>query len=147
MSDKPQEVPVVFNHLGVATIITRSCVSGTRRQLVTLVKVTGPQPYAQFDRAYSLEYREPLIGRRRRVGSAWLLKENVYYVEVEVDGKVVFDSRDFVPVDMVKWHATVERLRRNELESLARRTGRTVDALIAENEEIRAALTRLGEGG
>jgi hypothetical protein len=47
--------------------------------------------------------------RKRTAAFYTMVPDDIRYLEIEVDGKVVYDSRTEVPCDIEEWHATRAR--------------------------------------
>ena len=72
------------------------------RQRLRGYRIVPMERCAQFDRAVSVWYVEP---RRRRWHGFVVKNDDLVYVTIEKDGRVVWDSRADVPCDMTKWLA------------------------------------------
>ena len=96
---------------GAATLIRHSAVFGVSTTPVrkfTVGKVQ--QPYAQYDRAVSIDYVQP---RKRRDVRETIMSDNLTYIVIESGGHVVYDSRTDVPCDMDKWEQTNSKFDEN----------------------------------
>src|SRR5215471_3135383 len=95
-----------MEHTGKALVIRECAVFGRREKLVRHVKTDPPAPEAQFSVTVRVTYQEP---RKRTPWSFVISPDNNEYVLIEVDGKIVYDSRTEVPCDMDKWRETRKR--------------------------------------
>jgi hypothetical protein len=64
------------------------------------------EPYAQYDKALCVKYVEP---KKRRWKCFTITPGNLSYVLIEDDHLTLFDSRDIIECDMVKFNETQAR--------------------------------------
>lgn len=74
-----------------------------RKQKVRKFSVSPPGPYAQHHTAVGVWF---VLPRRRKSEYLNVVPDNLDWLTIEQDGKVIYDSRDEVPCDMVRWHAS-----------------------------------------
>lgn len=98
----PEEEVRGMKHRGKAVIVQHCAVYGRLETPVRYVDTGEVRGYAQYDRSLLVRFQRP---RERRTCFIQVVPCGSRYLQVEVGGRVVFDSRDLVPCDMAWWHA------------------------------------------
>ena len=85
-----------------ATIVQHCAVFGTLKTEVRKLTIGTPRPYAQHRVSITISFVKP---RERKWSSYTMTPDDLRYLTIEQDGKVLYDSRTDVPVDMEAWRA------------------------------------------
>jgi hypothetical protein len=96
-----------MEHHGPATILHHCAVFGDSKTEVCWIETCEPRPYAQCPTCVEIVWIQP--GKRKK--ALMIVKpDNLKYAEIEVAGKIVYDSRQEIPCDMEKWSETKKRI-------------------------------------
>jgi hypothetical protein len=88
---------------GPAVIVQHCAVFGQLETPVRWFKVGKVGPYAQYKQTVTVCFRSV---RERNSASYTMKPDNLRYLTVEADGRVLYDSRADVPCDMAHWEKT-----------------------------------------
>jgi len=97
-----------------ATIIQHCSALGILKTEVRKFDVHEPKPYAQYPISVTVWFVEP---RKRNRYYYTMTPDGIRFLTIECGGKVVYDSRTDIPIDMDKW---TERFSKNKAAALAR---------------------------
>ena len=86
---------------GKVAIFHHCTLSGVSRTDAREVRIDPPDREAQYDDVVTIRYTEP---RKRRGRYFSVDPTNIVFVTVEVGGRLVYDSRTEVPLDMAFWN-------------------------------------------
>jgi hypothetical protein len=92
---------------GPAVLTIHSAVFGRRGNEIQWFRVGEVKPYAQHERTVDVVFRErPQPNSRRKQQRAFttVVPNNIRYLTVEAEGRVIYDSREDVPCDMGRWN-------------------------------------------
>jgi hypothetical protein len=116
-----------------ALIVQHCAVAGRIETKARKFKVYEPRPYAQWQVAVRVWFVEP----RMRNGRYFeVTPDDIRYMIIERDGRVLYDSRDEVPCDMAKWHEC-------NTDNAERRRGCVVGTWAADAVRAKATSTEL----
>jgi len=89
-----------MEHIGKATLVEHCAIYGRLETPVRLIQTGEPKPHAQHQTSVTVFFKGP---GRRKGRFITILPDGIRYAQIEVDGAVIWDSREFVPCDMAKW--------------------------------------------
>jgi hypothetical protein len=95
-----------MEHTGRATVVQHCAVFGPLETPVRWVQTHEVRPYAQHPVAVYVTYIAP---GKRTESYITIVPDNIRYCTIQAGGRVVWDSREEVPCDMVHWEQTYQR--------------------------------------
>ena len=122
-------------------IVMHCAVSGRLAFLARKYSVGPVRPYAQHPVSVSVWYTPP---RARRPTGFTITPDNIRFLTIEVDGRVVYDSRADVPCDREKWEETNARFAERPAIQTVRHYADGTQ--VAEPGPSRAAWTMVAQG-
>lgn len=93
-----------------ATIIQHCAMFGNLKTEVRKFDVGEVKPHAQHKKSVYVSFIKP---RERRSYYYLMVPDNVRYITIERDGKVLYDSRTDVPCDMAAWQKSYDEHKGN----------------------------------
>jgi hypothetical protein len=94
-------LPPLSQLSGSTATITEHCAGfGRLTRAVRKFSVSRVIPFAQYDKAVHVIFSEP---KERREYSYTIVPDDILFLTIHVDGKIVYDSRNDVPLDAEKF--------------------------------------------
>lgn len=86
---------------GPAVLVVHSVLWGRMEVAVDKFFVASPKPYDPYDKAVGIVFKE---SHKKAKLITLVIPENDRFVTIEIEGRVVYDSRLDIPVDMEEFH-------------------------------------------